>query len=77
MNKIKKLAKAKTRPRKETKTKSFDPQWSRQFLLQENPPADRWIPSWILDPYEQDRKVITLNIDIPLNIDKLVNKEEE
>jgi hypothetical protein len=33
--------------------------------------------SWILDPYDQDRKVLTLNTDIPLNIAKLVNREEE
>ena len=26
------------------------PQWSRQFMLQVNPPADKWIPSWYLDP---------------------------
>jgi hypothetical protein len=33
--------------------------------------------SWILDPYDQDRKVLTLNIDIPLNEAKLVKEEEE
>jgi hypothetical protein len=33
--------------------------------------------SWILDPYDQDKKVLTLNTDIPLNIDKLVNRKEE
>jgi hypothetical protein len=25
------------------------PQWSRQFPLQVNPPADKRIPSWSLD----------------------------
>jgi hypothetical protein len=34
---------------KETKIRA-PPQWSRQFLLQVNPPADKWIPSWYLDP---------------------------
>jgi hypothetical protein len=24
--------------------------------------------SWILEPYDQDRKMLTLNTDIPLNI---------
>jgi hypothetical protein len=47
-----------TRPRREPKIESSPPQWSRQFLLQENPPADKWISSWILDPYDQDRKLI-------------------
>jgi hypothetical protein len=42
---------------KESKIK-VPPQWSRQFLLQENPPVDKWISSWILDPYDQDRKVL-------------------
>jgi hypothetical protein len=28
------------------------------YMLQENPPADKWISSWILDPYDQDRKVL-------------------
>jgi hypothetical protein len=31
-------------------------QWSRQFMLQINPLAEKWILSWILDPYDQDRK---------------------
>jgi hypothetical protein len=33
--------------------------------------------SWILYPYDQDRKVLTLNTDIPLNVAKLVKEEEE
>jgi hypothetical protein len=28
--------------------------------------------SWILYPYDQDRKMITLNTGIPLNVAKLV-----
>jgi hypothetical protein len=28
--------------------------------------------SWILDPYDQDRKMLTLDTDIPLNVAKLV-----
>jgi hypothetical protein len=28
--------------------------------------------SWILDPYDQDKKMLTLNTDIPLNVAKLV-----
>jgi hypothetical protein len=32
----------------ETKIRA-PPQWSRQFLLKVNPPADKWIPSWSLD----------------------------
>jgi hypothetical protein len=28
--------------------------------------------SCILDPYDQDKKMITLNADIALNVDKLV-----
>jgi hypothetical protein len=27
--------------------------------------------SWILDPYDQDRKMLTLNTGIPLNVAKL------
>jgi hypothetical protein len=30
-----------------------------------------------LDPYNQDRKVINLVTDIPLNLDKLIYREEE
>jgi hypothetical protein len=33
--------------------------------------------SWILDPYDQDKKMITLNIDISLNVAKLVKGKEE
>jgi hypothetical protein len=35
------------------------------------------VSSWILDSYDQDRKMITLNTDIPLNIAKLVKGKEE
>jgi hypothetical protein len=28
--------------------------------------------SWILDPYYQEKKMLTLNTDIPLNVAKLV-----
>jgi len=38
---------------------------------------DKWISSWILDPYDQDRKVLSLNTNIPLNEVKLVKEEEE
>jgi len=38
---------------------------------------DRWTSSWILDPYNQDKKVLMLDIEIPSNEDKLVKKEEE
>ena len=33
--------------------------------------------SWILDPYDQDRKMLTLNTDIPLNVAKLLKGTEE
>jgi hypothetical protein len=46
-------------------------------MLQENPPADRWTSSWILDPYNQDKKVLMLDTDIPSNKAKLVKEEEE
>jgi hypothetical protein len=34
---------------KETKIRALS-QWSHQFLLQMNPPLDKRIPSWYLDP---------------------------
>jgi hypothetical protein len=40
-----------------------------------NPPADKWISSWILDPYNQDRKVLMLDTDIPFNEAKLFKEE--
>jgi hypothetical protein len=43
-------------------------------VLQENPLANKWIPSWILDPYNQDRNVQMLNTDIPSNEAKLVEE---
>jgi hypothetical protein len=35
---------------------------------------DKWILSWILDPYKQDKKVQMLNTDIPSNEAKLVEE---
>jgi hypothetical protein len=35
---------------------------------------DKWISYWILDPYNQDRKVQMLNTDIPSNESKLVEE---
>jgi hypothetical protein len=32
---------------------------AHEGMLQENPPTDKWISSWILDPYNQDKKVLT------------------
>jgi hypothetical protein len=48
-------------------------------LLQDNPSADKWISSWILDPHDQDRKVLlwTLNfLFMKLNYPKKKMEEE-
>jgi hypothetical protein len=34
--------------------------------------VDKWISSWMLDPYDQDKKVLTLGTDIPLEEVKLI-----
>jgi hypothetical protein len=47
-------------------------------MLQRNPPTDKWILSWILDPYDQDRKVLLWTLTflfMKLNYPK--NKKEE
>jgi hypothetical protein len=63
---------------KETEIK-VPPQWSHQFMLQRNPLAKKWILSLILDPYDQDKKVLlwTLNfLFMKLNYPKKKNEED-
>jgi hypothetical protein len=49
--------------------------WS---LLQENPPMDKWISSWILDPYDQDRKVLLWTLKfLFMKVNYSKNKNEE
>jgi hypothetical protein len=36
--------------------------------------VDKWISSWILDPYNQDINVQMLNTEIPSNEAKLVKE---
>jgi hypothetical protein len=47
------------------------------LLLQENSPADEWISSWILYPYNQDIKVLMWTLTFVLNLVKLRYREEE
>ena len=46
------------------------------ILLQVNPPANKWILSWSLDSYDQDRKVLNMDADFLLNPIKLMNERE-
>ena len=45
--------------------------------LQVNPFADKRIPSWSLDSYGKDIKVLNVETEILLDLIKLMNEEEE
>jgi hypothetical protein len=50
------------------------------YVLQRNPLANKWILSWILDPYDQDKKTLlwTLNfLFMKLNYPKKKKEEEK
>jgi hypothetical protein len=52
-----------------------EPHRAVYMVLERNPPTDKWILSWILDPYDQDKKVSIVDTDFPFHEAKL-SKEE-